>query len=135
MTYGYPNFFYHCFVKSTVVIQSNTSLNNENELFVPTYLILKVVHSRKVLFTKNMYNFFQSDFTKEEVDSNWIHEKLPQSLVKSMSMLKNGGMATDCIITQLPTRNSFITGGTALDFKLATLRNEMVSILFYFSFS
>ena len=73
---------------------------------------------------------FQSDASssfKEEIDSDWIHDKLPQSLVKSMNMLKNGGMAPQTFTFEPNPRGSYITGGTSLDFKLATLRHEMVS--------
>ena len=67
-----------------------------------------------------------------EVDSNWIHQKLPPSLVMSMSMLKNGGfqMTTPTLapIPPQPALNRNSLGNeSSLDFKLATLRNEMVS--------
>ena len=75
--------------------------------------------------------FFQSEF-RDEIDSNWIHDKLPQSLVKSMNMLKNGGMAIMPEFQFQPNnRGTYITGGTSLDFKLAKLRNEMVSLEYY----
>ena len=79
--------------------------------------------------------------SQEEVDSNWIHDKLPPSLVMSMSMLKSGSFQ----MTQTPeplmplppqniagsnqtsNRNSFLQGAS-LDYKLAMLRNEMVSV-------
>ena len=66
------------------------------------------------------------------MDSNWIHQKLPPSLVMSMSMLKNGGFQmtpTLAPITPQPALNRNSLGNeSSLDFKLATLRNEMVSL-------
>ena len=45
-----------------------------------------------------------------------------------MNMLKNGGMAIMPEFQFQPNnRGTYITGGTSLDFKLAKLRNEMVS--------
>ena len=47
-----------------------------------------------------------------------------------MNMLKNGGMAIMPEFQFQPNnRGTYITGGTSLDFKLAKLRNEMVSYL------
>ena len=73
---------------------------------------------------------------EDEIDANWIHEKLPASLVKSISMLKNGGnfqtapeitlIAPNNAIPNQTNRNSLVQGAS-LDHKLATLRNEMVS--------
>ena len=86
--------------------------------------------------------------SQEEVDSNWIHDKLPPSLVMSMSMLKSGSFQ----MTQTPeplmplppqniagsnqtsNRNSFLQGAS-LDYKLAMLRNEMVIFLRFFLIS
>ena len=46
-----------------------------------------------------------------------------------MNMLKNGGMAIMPEFQFQPNnRGTYITGGTSLDFKLAKLRNEMVSL-------
>ena len=57
---------------------------------------------------------------------------MPQSLVKSMNMLKNGSMAIMPEFQFQPNnRGTYITGGTSLDFKLAKLRNEMVSFVYY----
>ena len=46
-----------------------------------------------------------------------------------MNMLKNGGMAPQTFTFEPNPRGSYITGGTSLDFKLATLRHEMVNTL------
>ena len=49
-----------------------------------------------------------------------------------MNMLKNGGMAIMPEFQFQPNnRGTYITGGTSLDFKLAKLRNEMVSFEYY----
>ena len=49
-----------------------------------------------------------------------------------MNMLKNGSMAIMPEFQFQPNnRGTYITGGTSLDFKLAKLRNEMVSFVYY----
>ena len=74
----------------------------------------------------------------QEFDSNWIHTKLPPSLVMSMSMLKNGGFqmttptieAASAISKPMVLNRNALAGESSLDIKLATLRHEMVSFNF-----